>query len=955
MVKVRHTLVLCGALLACLPGLLPDARAAEPAPVASFALPAGGLDDALEALARQAHVQLLYDPGLVAGKRSRALRLKTDAASALNQLLEGSGLRAARIDAGTFVLKSAPAVPRPPRNTVVTPRPAATVPVDIGVVQVTGSRIPRSDIDTATTLPLVVIPRKEIEASGKQTLFELLRFQPGMTAHHPIDVSADGVTDAQQPFAVAATTSLNSLGPRATLFLVDGQRVASYGLVSSDLGGLTDLDSIPLSIVDRIEILRGGASAVYGADAMAGVVNIILRKSQQGGEVVARYGISDRGDAGERRVSFGVGHENDRGGGFFVGGEFFDRDELLGADRSWRTLDRRSDGLGDSRYRLGFVNAGFFADRDTSRGPSSRLVEVYCRGAEPSTTPGCLFDPPRGISLQPETRRGSLYVSAHQPLGERTELHADLRVGSVHQSLHYPPMYLRRSLPDDHPDNLLRVNYIDYAFDDLGSVHSRTQADTVDTTLGVRGAFGDWTWNADAGYHLSRVVNRTDGLVRQSALDALIEDYRFVGDNDPAVLAAISPRITARGQSTQKQASFDVGGPWFRLPGGTVQVAAGLEYDHEGLRHRPDALLLSDDVALGERKTAIDASRDNAALYTEVTLPILPRVQADLAARIDYREGYGHHTSPKIGLKWSPVDGLTLRGTRAGGFRAPSLFELRQPAAPQPIDIILAGPLGPCQNSFEDENGQLYCFVERGSIENPDLRPEVSRSDTLGVVWAPSADFSVSVDHYRILRRDEILSVGSGDDPSLFLSSAQRDENGLLVAVYDHYDNVGRTDVRGWQFDTLYHHNSASSGRWTVRLSGDRLQSVRRRARADQPAYDYAGYGAPVYTLLGSGQWEGDVWSAGLDVRRIGSQRVGTPQSGCPTVNLKAAHCRSPGSTTLDANLAWSGWPHWTFSLNVQNLTDRQPVNYDVDKGGYAIAYDDPRGRYYLFSVAYRF
>lgn len=917
------------------------ALAADPGTTVRFDIASGTLEGALETLARQGRVQLLYSPSLVAGRRSAGLRLELGPAAALERLLRGSGLHAVPVNADTYLLKALPVPAQRPRVAIDAPKPERpALTTEMTSVQVTGSRIPRSDIDMVSAFPLTVISREEIETSGKQTLFELLRAQPGMAAHHPISVSTDGADDAQQPFAVAATTSLGALGPRATLFLVDGQRVANYGLVSSDLGGLVDLDSIPLSIVDHIEILRGGASAIYGADAMAGVVNIILRTSQQGGEVTMRYGLSERGDAAERRLSFGVGQETRGGGGVFVGGEYFRREELLGADRDWRTLDRRGDGLPDERYRLGYVD-----DFDGS------LLRSYCRGAAPTTTAGCLFDPPRGTSLQPEMRRATLYLHAHQPVGERGELHAEVRAGSLTQWLHNAPVHFKVQPWFGHPDSPDGMPLY-YAFDDLGPVRNKTEEDTLDVTAGARGMWGDWGWDLTVGHHQNRVVSRTDGLVRNSAFDP--NQYRFSGPNSPELLATISPRITTRGKSVLQQASFNVGGPWFPLPGGVARVAAGIEYGRESLRHRPDALLLADDVASAEEKIAIDDRRDNAAVYAEVNLPLWQRLQADLAARVDYREGYGHRLSPKLGLKWSVSDSLTLRGTFATGYRAPSLFELRRPNVEESFGPVPRSDVpGPCAFPIDETR----CLVGRSSIENPDLRPETSRSAVVGFVWSPSSRWSISLDHYRIQRRNEIARVVSPqDDSALFKDSVRLDATGGISDIYEYYGNVGRTESSGWQLDTQYRLETERHGRFVWRISGDWLQELRRRAHAGAPEIDYAGYGAPRKSLLASMQWNIDDWNAALWLRWFGTRKVTDElQASCPVENAAAHRCTTPSSTTLDFDLAWSGIPHWRFALNVQNLTDHEPVSYQVEDGGYSANYDDPRGRYYLLSATYHF
>lgn len=342
MIRSRSRILLLGMALSAMAPLC-MAAGSEAAP-RHVEIAAGPMDDALKRLALQVRLQLLYEPGVVSGLAAPALRGEYSPRDALRHVLAGSGLQAAPAGEGIFVIERAPALLHP-RLSVQAAR--ASVPpaaVDLTSVYVTGSHLRRPDGESTGVAPVTVIDRHQIESSGYQTLFELLRFQPGMTGHHPVDVSADGGPGFQQPSAAAATTSLDVLGPRATLFLIDGRRIANYGLVSSDLGGLTDLDGIPLSIVERVEILRGGASAIYGADAMAGVVNIVLKPAGAGSEVSMHAGLSSRGDAAQQRVSFSLGRDTARGGGMSISGELFHRDALQGASRGWRTLDRRGDG-----------------------------------------------------------------------------------------------------------------------------------------------------------------------------------------------------------------------------------------------------------------------------------------------------------------------------------------------------------------------------------------------------------------------------------------------------------------------------------------------------------------------------------------------------------------------------------------------------------------------------------
>lgn len=943
----RYTFAICAALL--LWGRTGHALAAEPPRAATtrFDIAQGSLDDGLKALATQGRVQILYPPRLVAHRRSAGLRAELSPIQALASLLKDSGLQAVAVNANTFLLQRVPVVVVRPAPQPVRARARPQGPVDLGSVQVTGSHIPRSSLEHVTAAPLTLISRAEIEASGHQTLFELLRFQPGMHGHHPVAVAADGDSTSQQPFASAGTTSLNSLGPRATLFLVDGHRIASYGLISADLGGLTDLDAIPLSIVDRIEIIRGGASAIYGADAMAGVVNIILRKERDGGEVVARRGVSSRSDAKQESLAFGFGVSTPGGGSVFIGGDYSNREALYGDQRGWRGFDRRIDGLGDWRFQLGYLNK------------NREMIQPHCPGSARAQSRRCLFDPAREGTLQPASERASLYVHGHQPIGDATQWHADVRVSDSNQMLRGAPFYGLVELTERHPDVIPGSTYLVHAFYDVGPVRNRNQARSLDVSTGFKGWRGDWQWDLTLAHHTNTVDNRIDGLVRDTAFTAamIAGTYRFDGTpNDPKLLAALSPPVESHGKASLDQVSFDMHGPWFHLPAGDAIVAAGMELSRDALLHRPDALMQEHDLALSPQKIHIDEHRYGAALYTELSLPLLSSLQADLALRLDRRQGYGSKTSPKLGIKWRATDTLTARGTVATGYRAPSLYEQRRPSLYEGVEFVRQTPqMGECLYRLEIDRDTAYCLVSRSAIENPDLRPETSRSHTIGLVWAPTRNFSLSVDHFRIQRRNEILPGSLLDDAEAFPLSGERDEYGQLFGIRDYFANVGRSDVRGWDIEAQYQFATQRLGDFTLRFNGHHLDRLSRRAYDGAPTRNHAGHGAPDRTVLVGVRWNVNDWTTTLNLRNLGASSVSEPGEDCPERHFAVRHCSSPGSTTFDLDLAYTGLRNWRLGLNVRDLTDRRPVNYVIANGGYDIANDDPRGRYFQFSAAYRY
>jgi outer membrane receptor protein involved in Fe transport len=924
-------------------------------PADGYNIPPGALDDALNAFASRNRLQLIYAPALVARRRSAGLKGRPGIREGLAQLLDGTGLTAVAVKANVYLLQPAPR-PRPkpvPQPFVQKPQalPKAPTTTELDTVHVTGTRIGRAAFESS--LPLTLITNEQIRASGHQTLFDLLRLTPGMTGHHPRNVATEGGA-SQVPSAAAASASLYSLGPRATLFLVDGRRMANYGLVSTDMGALTDLNGIPLSMVDHIEIAHGGASAIYGADAMAGVVNIILKKDYRGAEVGGSFGVSQRGDAEQQREYASFGEQTPGGGSIFVSIDHFTRNPLIGSQREWSTLDQSSNGLADRRFRSGFGYRDPYEvvapieGCDSLDGPPGDQVKDRCS-----------LDVPQYVSLQPGITSNALYAYWRQPVGEDTEFYADVRATRVGLEMQNAPFFAGVSLPNDHPD-AYKPNpnlYLNYWFSDVGPVRNRTVTSTRDYTAGIKGYRGKWEWDVSFSRRSNKVVNRIDGLINLPAAETAIttKSYHFnkTDENSPEVLADLSPQTTLGGEVVLDTLSGSIEGPLFTLPAGDVQIAAGFEARHEHLRNRPDNSFKQGDIALAQQLDDRNASRNTSAVYAEVNVPLHDKLWADVAWRVDRNSGYGNQVSPMFGVRWQPWKSLILRGSFGEGYRAPTLAELRRPLLVDTLAAVRAdASTRPCLYDYE-----IACVVEQRATINPDLRPETSTSRSLGLIWTPSESFTATLNRYRIRRRNEILAINATGRPDLFPEALVRDEEGNLTAVETYLDNIGSTEVRGWEIDTEYRRQTQDWGNFAFRLNGHYMDRLLRRPHPAEQELDYAGYGTPNRTVLGSVRWTYRDWIATLNLRYMGHAKVIVTRPGvaCPVIDDIPARCRTPSATLLGLDLAYGGFDKWLIGLNISNLNDRRPVNYDYNLGGYSIVDDDPVGRYYLISAAYRF
>ena len=423
------------------------------------------------------------------------------------------------------------------------------------------------------------------------------------------------------------------------------------------------------------------------------------------------------------------------------------------------------------------------------------------------------------------------------------------------------------------------------------------------------------------------------------------------------MLRALSPRVEVEGDARFDQFTFAVNGPWFSLPGGETQTALGVEWSRDALRNEPDQRMLDGDIALGAQKSRLDEHRYSSAFYAEMSLPMTTWLHADAAWRIDHRQGFDSESSPMFGLKWKPLETLTVRATSATGYRAPSLFETRRPSiGGGTLEAVVATPaLAPCgiPTSFE---GVDHCPSRTVRIENPDLEPETSRSHTPGVAWGrrrasfrperwiASASSSQRNRHHQRRRR-------SGGLPAVAGARRGRPAGGDQRLLHQRRPHAGRRSGAAIRIPP----RPDARGRFTFRLAASYLSQLERQVSPDAPALDYAGHGSPKRSVLAGLEWLYGDWITTLNVHQLGPVEIAAPGKPCATLNEEAEKCRTPASTTADVYLAYAGFANWRLSLNIDNVTDRDPRNYDPAKGGYDIAYDDPRGRFYLVSAAYRF
>ena len=920
-----------------------SAQAARPAPPPRYDIPSGTLEDVLQAFASRSDVQLLYSPALVGGKYSSGLRGNFTSTAGLARLLAAHDLTALAVNANTYLLQSASDRARGAANPIPQPGTDDRRPVtNLAAVDVTGTRIPRTSL--ALSFPITVVTANDIERSGRTTLYDVLSEQPGLISHHPVSVASEG---RNYPIVTAASASLYSLGPRATLYLVDGKRVAQFGLASNSLGGIVDLNSIPLSFIDRIEVLRGGASAIYGADAMAGTINIVLKKDRMGSETSFRAGISQRGDAKLRQASAILGTKTRYGGDILIAANIASQDELAGDRRDWHTIDRSRFALPDERFPLGF---------ETWTGEHLlSLPQCQTFGEDPDS-PYCRYDTARYQTLQPDLHNKSLYVRWAQGLGSSLALHFSALRSQSEQVLQFRPFVASIPMTPSHPDypkapeGATDAFYVLY---ELGAPRNHSTSVRNDVSISLEGLTQEWAWQITLSHSNNSARSAINNALVSSIARANLHRIRIDGSDNTDVMNAMRTSIYPSGYYSVDGLEFTSNRRLFDTPGGPAKIEMGASFQVTHRRSTPDPLQVSGDLSFGALNAQpYDLHARDSALFAELDLPLHRTLQTDLAIRLDHHGGFRTHASPRLGMKWTPLQSLLVRASFGEGYRAPSLHDERIPFDTfTDILFIPASPqLLPCH--LVDTN---RCRVTYGVGANPRLKAEYSRSLTMGIDWAPAHAFSASLDGYRILRTDEFGIADAYRYPSLFPDGLVRDSNGVLYQANRYLANIGRSETQGLEFESNYFIRDDRLGEFSFRLAAHYLSRYAISSVVQPKPIDHAGYDTPKLTVLGNATWRHGNWTTALTLRHSGRFRAYSAENTCPQSNHEANKCTNPSTSIFGINADYFSASGWSYSFAINNLLDRSPVNYGVYTGGYNIATDDILGRYFTAGATYRF
>ncbi|MGB6135783.1 MAG: TonB-dependent receptor [Shewanella sp.] len=796
-------------------------------------------------------------------------------------------------------------------------------------IEVTGSRIQRQDMETAS--PVTVISAESIRAEGFTSVDELLQAQTSM-AGAALGSSSNNGSDG------VAQVDLRGMGSQRTLVLLNGRRMVNSG---SGADSSVDLNSIPVAMIARVEILKDGASAVYGSDAIAGVVNIITKKDFEGFQLDLNGSTTSESDGETGEISGLYGFNTDSGN-YTFGAAYSKREGVIQSDRDW-------------------TEPGYSSYLPT--GSLDGMVQDGAGGWEERSTG---YDYTTSSYYQTPNERYSLFANMVQELDNDLVLTADALYTKrkSDQQLAPQPASVMLDVCDSDADSSC-VTLTDamtdagISADDTGRVEYRRRitdagpriysqdTDTFRISAGLAGELdinNGMNWDVAYTYGKNKAESTVANSINATNLSESVyanQDAWFSGDAlTTDIVDDISYTDNADGGNEQHVISAGLNGDLFDVNAGTVAFAIGAEYRYESGYYNPDPVTVAGDSTAAQQD-ATDGNYDVISVFQEVSVPFTDKLTGEFALRYDDYSTFGKASTWKVGLTYEATDDLMLRGVAATGFRAPSISELY--GGDTGSYDYLDDPWG------NEQDSQI--LVRYTSDE--DLQAEESDSYTAGLVYSPSyvEGLSLTLDYWRFKVTNAItrLDVQAGLDACYADASSSSCEtfnigsNGDLTNLTSSLTNVGSQDTSGIDFNLAYSF-SALSLDWKINNDTTYLLNF------EQEGIDYTnmidgnfGAYAEVRNNFNIQAGQGD-WNVIYSNRYIGEMEdLGTGD------DVDAVLYHNIAGTYHVSEMI-------TLSAGVKNITDEEPsdVSNGSDGGTVPEVYDTV-GRQYYGGVSIKF
>jgi iron complex outermembrane receptor protein len=870
-------------------------------------------------------------------------------------------------------------------------------------VEITGSAIRR--IESETALPVQVITREDIEKAGVTTASELMA---------RVSANVGGLTDGasitdghdQRGFNSA---NLRGIGTSSTLVLLNGRRMANFASPGDDTG--VDLNNIPAAAIQRVEVLLDGASALYGTDAIGGVINFITRKDFQGLELNAYGGRTDEGGAGKRTatISAGKGDLGKDGYNVFAVLDVQRTDALSTSQRKFinnlqipeRLPHLLSGYTGPANIRLTGAQRDYLQEQGfTINGKpiTNRTINLSVPNCAPPANlylptgtggvDACTYNYMGDTELYPKSDKVNLLSRGVLQLNADNQLFAEVALSRsktnyvassarVRAPINYKKIpglakYDLESEAASADDDVVGDVELRIRLAEAGRRTSELTSESQRFVVGMTGSVRGFDYDIGLNHSVNTIKDKdTHGYLLYDKLQAGIYDgtinpFGPSGAAGVALLNSIQVNDDVRhARGVMDSVDFKVSHPVGTLAGGEAALALGGEVRHERTDFTPSALLLSDNInndAAPEGGRATGDSRTVQAVYGELLLPFTKQWEAQLSARYDHYQVVGGAASPKIGVTYMPAKTMLFRASAGRGFRAPSMSDMYRPTI-YGATATLPDPqyCATVDNNFADcaDNWDTRRY------SNPDLKPERSRQYSVGMVLEPSKQVAMTLDYWNIKRTDLISEIG--DDVILgnlakYGNLVHRDEDGLIDYIELRKENRGAQVATGLDLTLDFRGVQTWAGRFGGHLSGTYVLNSKIQNSVGDVYLSNLGRFVTDGVVQ---RWRHTVtfdWDRGPYSASLSNTYSSGYEDQNSAINIDdgsvVASNHVKAYSLWDLSGAWQATKGLKFRAGVQNLFNTAPPYSNQAYffiSGYDPTYTDPRGRRFYASANYAF
>ena len=897
-----------------------------------------------------------------------------------------------RTNKGAFSVKALPlAVSLLAANAMVA-NTALAQDGDIEEVVITGSYIKGTGTDEAS--PVDVLNSDYIQKQGALTIGEL-------TQKLSVSTGTENNPDSFTAGSTQGTSNVNlrGLGLTSTLVLVNGKRQTIAAAIANDGSVFVDTATIPMAALERVEILKEGATATYGSDAVAGVVNFILRDDFDGVEVSLGHQTTATSSQDTSDVSILAGTNLSDNTNVMVAASFLQQDAMSSAERSYTTINAVST-LGRSFLNLGGLAPGLPVVIEGSGGyagpygPGETIPDANCEanggilsgGFIPSLGGqkcGFLYGP--RFNLVNEEERTNVYAAITHDTDSGITVRGEIgfaknEVLDNPQSPSYPNLSFPTIVPGQagSPFN----GFVRWYGRPLGaeapSPLAPRNSETLRASLDLSGTLdgGAWDWNASVtysendreGWQPDTIKSRLDAALAGAGGESGTETFNIFdpSQNSASLIDYISAETYTKMSTDLTVADLVVSGPWFELDNfGTVNLAYGAQFRHEGFSiARNDISTQQRDSVTGALQdvdliflgggTEPSASRDSFAAFAEVSMPLNDSVELNVAARYESLETESS-LDPKIALRWQVSDDVVIRGSMSTAFREASLIQQfnRQTSLQGLVDTSVGG-----------SSGTLFIRVlTEGDV---DLKPETSTNTNLGVVWTPSDNFNMRVDWWQF-EYEDVITIENAQgkinaDPNRQDPDVRRSDTGQLIGVSTNFINAATVDTDGFDVSADWNLPAGDAGDFGVQLAYSRFNSYEipdgnggTRDVVGSFNHDNFVRSMPEAKWNLTADWERGNHSAAVVLYHVDSYK--TTRAVPASATAMGFDSNIDSWRTIDASYNYNfniGDTQGVLTLGGKNLTDEEaPRVYDAANFSYDPKQHDPRGRIYYARVKF--